>query len=502
MEFEMNISCLDVPDMFFSQIPNEQLPNQLNDLKQMFQNSENYQMLLNKSTTNKVSDRSLISLVITVCYELDSQFSYGIVDGKTTRFLEYIDEDISQTEYLSRNRYICKIEGMDNPKFPSLFNGERQTSMKKQSFESDEKNAKIDDLICVMSFEDGVELKVGQRYHVIGIYQSSRFDSDQELDIKIPTNQRLFVLLWRKYGLVESCLDANGVLPEMNILLDKEDKRNTTIAPFAQFEIRKRILELMNYLIPEPMNVHLLLNILSSIRSRDPMILPRHTLCLTVDKVHPFVDELKELLYYFNPFVKVVNACQQKPLLPIITAETEEYEYHQLQVGNESIIIVEAEEEMNEINKEIVIQLIEQIQLQYIMYYHPIQIPINASVIFVTSKNHNKSISQICDQSLVIHNGIKNGSMNDLLKTINEKEMNAMRHYIIHCRNSKCHLKDDLQNLISESYAKARQSNPDINQMVLHAWLNMADLLGCSYGMKEITPELWNEMLQLYMMNN
>ena len=61
---------------------------------------------------------------------------------------------------------------------------------------------------------------------------------------------------------------------------------------------------------------------------------------------------------------------------------------------------------------------------------------------------------------------------------------------------------DNLQNLISESYASARQTNPDINQMVLHSWLNMSDLLGCSYGLKEVTPDLWNEMLQLYLLTN
>ena len=136
------------------------------------------------------------------------------------------------------------------------------------------------------------------------------------------------------------------------------------------------------------------------------------------------------------------------------------------------------------------------------MYYSVIQIPINASIIFVTTPNHNKEIIQSCDQSIIVHNGIKNGSIDTLLKSITEKEMNLIRYYISHCRQSKCKLENNLQDLISESYAKARQSNPDMNQMVLHTWINMADLLGVSYGLNEITPDLWNEMIRLYLVNN
>ena len=52
--------------------------------------------------------------------------------------------------------------------------------------------------------------------------------------------------------------------------------------------------------------------------------------------------------------------------------------------------------------------------------------------------------------------------------------------------------------IITISYAKARQQNPTIEQMTLHKWLTMVDLLGCLQNQTEVTPDLWNSMLQLF----
>ena len=48
MEIEIDISCLDIPDTFFSHIPVEQHVSQLEQLKTFFSTKENYLHLLKK----------------------------------------------------------------------------------------------------------------------------------------------------------------------------------------------------------------------------------------------------------------------------------------------------------------------------------------------------------------------------------------------------------------------------------------------------------------------
>ncbi|BFU23725.1 hypothetical protein EHI8A_180090 [Entamoeba histolytica HM-1:IMSS-B] len=489
----MDLSCIDVPDQFFSEIPSQNHKNQLNNLEEMIHNSEYYQKLLNHSTPYKISDRSLVSIVVTVIYELDQQISYESVNGKLTRYVEIFEEEVKEFNYISRNRYLCKIEGLYNKSIPSICYS-RGNLMKKNN-----QNNSFNQLICVIGFEDGVQLKIGERYHLIGIYQSSRFDEDNELDIKLPTNQKFYILLWRTFGLTEYCLDSNGFTPQMNIVLNQYSK--SISLDCNNFNVRNHILTLFNSIIPEPMNLHLLLNLVSSIHTRQPMVLQKYSLGLIVDSFDPFINNLKEVLHFFNPFVEVIDACQTKSLLPQITSETIEYEEHSLQIGNDSIVIITANKEINEQNKILIEELLNQQMLQFNIYGQPINIPINCSVIFVTKRDYNEDMIRLCDHNIIIHQGITNISINHLLHEWNQKEILDAYRYFAYCRKLKCSITEDVQDIVTNSFVNARKINSNIDQMSLHKWLNVACILGSSYGKRKISHEIWNETLQLLSLN-
>ena len=497
----MKTSIIYDTDEYFVNIPIENHKEQLTQLQLSIQNEQFYQEILKQSTISKLSDRTLISLIITVIYELDSQFAINSINGKLIRYTEMYENEEennfnNKNDFITRNRYICKIEGINDSSIPSLCKERNERTRK----ENEEIN--INTLICVMSFEDSIELKIGERYHIIGIYQSSRFDEDNELDIKIPTNQRLFILLYRKYHLKDWCLDNNKYPLKMNINLEKNiNLINNQKIEYSNYLIRNKILELLNMIIPSPMNIHLLLNLISNVKCRQPMIVHKYSLGLIVDNITIFVNNLKEILKIFNPFVESINYTSKKSLLPIISPQTVEYEIYPLQIGNDSIVIIYSDKEIDEINKEIIIELLNQYNLKYTIYGYDVFIPIKSSLIFVTKKDCNKEILLNCDQIITIHQGINNINIHSIISSLQFNEIKEIRNYITSCKEIDCSIDEKMSEIITNNFVNARQLNSTIDQMTLHKWITMSSLLGSSYGLNQLTIDIWNETMKLQSLN-
>ena len=77
--------------------------------------------------------------------------------------------------------------------------------------------------------------------------------------------------------------------------------------------IKKDVLGLMSAAVPEPCNAHLLISLCASIRTREPVLVQHYALGITVDSIHPFIEDLRQVVQVVNPFITCVNVAAQEP---------------------------------------------------------------------------------------------------------------------------------------------------------------------------------------------
>ncbi|KAL7715624.1 Mini-chromosome maintenance complex-binding protein [Entamoeba marina] len=256
-------------------------------------------------------------------------------------------------------------------------------------------------------------------------------------------------------------------------ILETKPNQSNTISP-SSIESRNLLLQMLNVVVPNPLQTPLLLSLVSSVHSRDPILLQHYTLCIEVDNVIQMVGELTEAISSVYPFVENIS-IGNGILLPNITNETKEYTKHPLQVSSGSVLIISTTQEIQSDNFELLLDLIEKRTLRITMYNVNVDIPVDC-----------KNFTQYCDQTICIHQGFNNKNIRDFLDKLTPQEIEEMRHYLAYCN-------------VTTSFVSARQQNSKIDQMTLHQWLNTSSILGSSYGLEEVTEKIWEEMLEMRM---
>ncbi|ELP87108.1 hypothetical protein EIN_495730 [Entamoeba invadens IP1] len=486
---------IDSPDDFFTS--KSTLESTLYALKQQIKDPKFYRELLLKSTPEKLSDRCLVSVVVTVLYELDQQLCFDQANGTLCRYFETADNEVTDFQYLSRNRFLCAIEGFDNPSIPSI-SGLRKDGMRR----GDRTAANVDKLVSVISFEDSKQLKVGERYHIIGIYQSSRYDGDSELEIKVKNGQRVYALLWRKYHGVEQICDEHKVPVEMQIALKQEDIKHegdivNKDSLLIDFGVREDILNVLECVVGQPQAKLLFLSLISRVYKREPIILHNFNLLINTDDFENIKTSLCEALSIISPFTYCVDGNEEKGLLPKITNDTMFYDKYPLQVGNDGTVLVFCKNTVSDDNLRDLEDFLTNKNMRIEMHGFDVSIPVNCSAVIVSENGENDELGTLCNKVIKVNRGIRGRSVSDIVNNWNEEKRTKVREYFGWVTRGNCQIEESIQQLISETYVQQRAMNSNVNQDTLHQWITVANLLGNSYGLESVTPQVWKEAVEL-----